>query len=287
VISFIIPRFPYNNEVLDKFLNEILTIYNYKNDKEKKDKFEELSNFINSKVSIISEDIGKKYIKKGNIKLKVELDKELPQNEMQVYFWIRMTCEYESGTPSNENLLLIGRTGFKEYILKEWLSSEDKDYEIYYLTKNTEVENLMGVYSLDDEEKLEIQEKNFNDDKNKYLKKNEKEDACVKYIEMIIGKFGDLKSELSDGSMIGNSCKKRINTKTSFHLGIIPKCYLFGKKIILKGIENPSPSVIERLNPLLENPRNLVLTEDNQNILMMIKFSQNYILKIQKKLLFL
>ena len=170
VLSFIIPRFPNNNkEVLDQFLNEILTIYNYKNDEEKNNKLEELSNFINSEVSTIFEN-EEKYIIKGKIKLKVKLDKNLPQNEMQAYFWIRMTCQYMSGMPSNENLLLIGRTGFKEYILKEWLSPIYKDYEIYYLTKNTEVENLMGVTSLDDEEKLETQKNSFIDDKNKYFK---------------------------------------------------------------------------------------------------------------------
>ena len=43
----------------------------------------------------------------------------------------------------------------------------------------------------------------------------------------------------------------------------MPKDYLFGKKLILKGIEHPDSSVIERLNPVLENPRYLILTEDN------------------------
>ena len=53
---------------------------------------------------------------------------------------------------------------------------------------------------------------------------------------------------------------------TSFNLGIIPKAFIFGKKLILKGIENPESSVIERLNSILENPRHLIITEDNQEI---------------------
>ena len=35
----------------------------------------------------------------------------------------------------------------------------------------------------------------------------------------------------------------------------------------MKGIEHPEPSVIERLNSVLENPRYLILTEDNQEII--------------------
>lgn len=35
----------------------------------------------------------------------------------------------------------------------------------------------------------------------------------------------------------------------------------------MKGIENPDPSVIEKLNSVLENSRYLVLNEDNQDII--------------------
>ena len=44
-----------------------------------------------------------------------------------------------------------------------------------------------------------------------------------------------------------------LKTVTSFNLGIIPTDFIFGKKLILKGIEHPEPSVIERLNPILES----------------------------------
>ena len=57
-----------------------------------------------------------------------------------------------------------------------------------------------------------------------------------------------------------------MKTITSFHLGILTLDFIFGKKLILKGIENPPPSVIERLNPILENERELLLTEDNEKI---------------------
>ena len=53
---------------------------------------------------------------------------------------------------------------------------------------------------------------------------------------------------------------------TSFNLGIVSSSYIFGNLLIIKGIENPSPSVIERLNSILEYPRNFVLSEDNQEI---------------------
>ena len=40
----------------------------------------------------------------------------------------------------------------------------------------------------------------------------------------------------------------------------------------MKGIEHPEPSVIERLNSVLENPRYLILIEVNQEFLMIIKY---------------
>ena len=66
-----------------------------------------------------------------------------------------------------------------------------------------------------------------------------------------------------------------LKTVTSFNLGIIPNDFIFGKKLILKGIEHPEPSVIERLNPILENPRHLILTEDIQEIFNDDKIFQN------------
>lgn len=47
---------------------------------------------------------------------------------------------------------------------------------------------------------------------------------------------------------------------------IVPKAFIFGKKLILKGIEYPDSSVIEGLNIILENSRPLIITEDNQEI---------------------
>ena len=45
-----------------------------------------------------------------------------------------------------------------------------------------------------------------------------------------------------------NNYKIGLKTVTSFNLGIVPNDYIFGKKLILKGIEHPEPSVLERLN---------------------------------------
>ena len=65
-----------------------------------------------------------------------------------------MSCYDSSSNPSDENLLLIGPTSYKKTILKAWLESVGKDPETYFLTKNTEVQNLIGVSTLDDDNKL-------------------------------------------------------------------------------------------------------------------------------------
>ena len=249
----------------------------------------ELIEFIGSEVEFISTIIEirdkkeeKKFIKKGKICLITTMDDEIfPQVALQTYFWIRMTCSLKNESPSNENILLAGTTCYKEYLLNEWLNLKiQKNFvDTFFLTKNTETENLIGTSSLDDEKKLENQINNliddailyFNlDDKNiekeeynkklEIIKKDKDKHQCLNYIYKIILKFKDLKESFNKNNQIG------IKTVTSFNLGIVPKNFIFGKKLILKGIENPEPSVIERLNPILENPRYLIITEDNQEI---------------------
>ena len=96
----------------------------------------------------------------------------------------------------------------------------------------------------------------------------------MNYIYEIILKLKKLKKSFNH-----NNKQIGLKTVTSFDLGIVPKAFIFGKKLILKGIENPDSSVIERLNPILESPRHLIITEDNQEI-----FNDDKILrKIYKK----
>ena len=181
----------------------------------------------------------------------------------------------ESCFPSDENILLIGNTSYKETLIKNWLKSVNKKSETYFLAKNTEVQNLIGFSSLDDEERLgdirvQIEKdfkENFNKDINDLNEENvdevlnkRTEKNCMKYMIECYNKFKTLTYNLKKNK--NNSLK----TETSFHLGIIPSSYIYGKILILKGIENPPSSVVERLNSCLENPRYLVLTEDNQEI---------------------
>ena len=251
---------------------------------------EELLEFISSKVKIESTYIKKddensevkNFIIKGKIYLVTEFEGDnLPQVLLQTYFWIRMSCSLKSEI-SSENLLLIGPTSYKEYLLNKWLNIkvQEENIDTFYLTKNTETENLMGFSSLDDEGKLENQINNlinketsnldlnethikqlFQSNKKKnFFKYKNKSNNSLKYILNCISNLIDLKDSFKKENRIG------FKTITSFNLGIVPTAFIFGKKLIIKGIENSDPSVIERLNSILENPRYLILTEDNQKI---------------------
>jgi len=301
LISYIIPQLTIGRK-LPELLKEFDKIMGYNN-------LSEIMEFITSEVKIESSYNDKseeiRYLKKGKIYLKTKMNKDnLPQVMMQIYFWLRMSsCDLKDESPSEENLLLSGPTSYKEHILNEWLNIEvqkDKVVDTLFLTKNTEIENLIGASSLDDERKLEVQIKNLIDKtifyfqlereeneldekeddiseeekfykkkleiikKNIKNKKNKKKKECLAFIYECILNLQNLKEYFKKNTKNQNQIGLR--TVTSFNLGIIPTNFIFGKKLILKGIEHPEPSVIERLNPLLENPRYLILTEDNQEI---------------------
>ena len=271
IISYIIPQLRIKNieELLIKF-NEILKYNNEKELKEFIKKEVDIKEFTSGKKETNSNKIRKlKVITKGKIYLKINenFKGDFPQNFLETYFWIRMTCRASSDEPQDENILLSGETCYKNYLLKKWLNfcyNSDRDiYDIINLTKNSETQDLIGVSSLDSKEQIQTQivelkkflpeEKNTNNDQTKY---------CINYIQNCIDKLETLKESFNNktkSNSLGNSV-------FSFHLGPLTKGFLFGKKLIIKGIENPHPSVIERLNPILENPRNLVLFEDNLKI---------------------
>ena len=293
VISYIIPQLNLSTDmgIIKDILEKLDKIFIYNN-------IAELIDFLSSKVEILNakvskDSIDKFIIKKGKLCLYTELTKkELPQAILQTYFWIRMSCSLYSENPTNENILLNGGTSYKEFILNLWLETTDNNKknkcQTYYLTQNTETQDLIGTLSLDDEEKIknnikhlieqslisinerpDEKEKVFQNIYDKYLKifeanKNLEKDLCLKYIKLCIMNLKKIKDDLCQKSK-----EKRINeieTIISFNLGIIPSCFIFGKKVILKGVDFPQPSVIERLNSILELPRYLVLSEDNQNI---------------------
>ena len=284
IISYIIPQLKIGKKKLEEFLENLDKIMKYNN-------LNELLQFITSDVEFVPTYIQingknkpKKFIKKGKIYLITNMEENIfPQVALQTYFWIRMTCSLKDESPSTENILLAGTTSYKEYLLNSWLSikfQRDKVIDSIFLTKNTETEHLIGTSSLDDENKLDIQIKylidntifyfkldsnGLNEDdyyeKFKLIKKNRNDDQCLKYLYENIKKLKRLKSSFNK-----NYHQIGLKTVTSFNLGIIPKAFIFGKKLILKGIENPESSVIERLNSILENPRHLIITEDNQEI---------------------
>ena len=259
IISYIFPQLRSNNDIKQQLLEKMNENLKYNN-------IDELESFINSKVEIEKYEciIENKIeylniIKKGKIYLKIEdnFDGEnLPQVIKETFFWIRMTCNPRNCEPSNENILLSGLTSYKTYLLYKWLDSlyyNNKEiYDTFYLTQNSETQDLLGVSTLENDEGIE---KQINELKN-YLKNDgsNNEDYNQKYIKYCIEKLKKKKDSYRKIPIY------------SFCLGPLTKSYLYGKKIIIKGIENPHPSVIERLNPILENPRNLVLIEDNQKI---------------------
>ena len=287
IISYIIPQLKIGRQKLKEFLEKLDNIMKYNN-------LGELMEFIVSKVEfettfIENRDIKeeKRFIKKGNIYLLTNMpEKTFPQVTLQAYFWIRMSCSLKSESPSIENILLAGTSSYKEYLLNTWLGIKlitDKSIDSLFLTKNTETDNLIGISSLDDENKLDIKINNLIDnaifyfdlpstkipvdnyeEKFQLIKKNKKivNCLCLNYLYENIKKLKYLKNSFNNV----NNEQIGLKTVTSFNLGIVPKAYIFGKKLILKGIENPESSVIERLNPILENPRHLIITEDNQEI---------------------
>jgi len=273
IIGYILPQLNISEELILLFLEKINEIMEYNN-------LDKLKDFVKSEVNMTNKG-NNKYIKKGDIELNIDFDcSNYPQAALQSLFWIRMSCNENDSILSNENLLLIGPTSYKETIIKDWLKSINKynNSQTYFITKNTEVQNLIGASSLDNEEKignLRIKMKeNFNeyfddfdlDDKNFYENLEAKKDINInmkqsmKYIKECYDYFDILR----EGSK--NNTDSILKTITSFNLGIVPFCFIFGKILILKGIENPQPSVIERLNSILENPKYLALTEDNQGI---------------------
>ena len=151
------------------------------------------------------------------------------------------------------------------------------------MTKNTEIENIIGNSSLDDENKIDIQIKsliektfdyfdlkNYNEEEDKKnllviikneVKKRKKYDEesalCLDFIYECISNLLNLKNKSfkknitetitkSSGKDYDTETQIGLKTVTSFKLGIIPMNMIFGKKLIMKGIENPEPSVIER-----------------------------------------
>ena len=284
ILSYIIPQLKIGKKLLNIFLEKLDKIMKYNNLKELLEFIESKVEFEPGIVKIRDKKEPKNFIKKGKIYLITNMEENcLPQVALQTYFWIRMTCSLKSESPSTENILLAGITSYKEYLLKYWLSiklQKDISIDSFSLTKNTETETLIGTSALDDENKLDIKIKNLIDNaiiyfnldstglneddyeaKFKLIKKNKRISLDLHYQYETILKFKQLKNSFNRyEGQIG------LKTVTSFNLGIVSKDFILGKKLILKGIENPDSSVIERLNPILENPRHLIITEDNQEI---------------------
>ena len=254
IISYIFPQLRFYRDVKDQLLEKI-------NEKLKYNNLSELIDFINSEVKIEKyEGYENKFlnvIRKGKIYLKINDNfngEYLPQIMKETFFWIRMTCNARNDAPQDENILLSGLTSYKTYLLYKWLDSCYDNYkgiyDTFYLTQKSETQDLLGTSTLDNDKDIAQQIKDLEE----AFKKN-KDENCKHYIQLCIEKLENLK----------NSYNGKIPLY-SFHLGPLTKSYIYGKKIIIKGIENPHPSVIERLNPILESPRNLVLIEDNQKI---------------------
>ena len=129
---------------------------------------DELKEFINSKVEIEKYDYENGFeslyvIHKGKIYLKIDNFKgeDLPQVIKETFFWIRMSCNAKNCELSNENILLSGLTSYKTYLLYKCLNfyyNNNKEiYDTFYLTQNSEIQDLFGVSTLDSDEGIEKQ----------------------------------------------------------------------------------------------------------------------------------
>ncbi|ORX61262.1 hypothetical protein BCR36DRAFT_408210 [Piromyces finnis] len=280
IIGFIIPSLRMSYERIKNIVEKIGEITNIDSN--------ELLEFIKSDVTIVYRNRNKQYIKKGKIILSTSLKKDYPPIILQTYFWIRMTCSLYSDTPSKETLLLVGETSYKSYILEQWLdASTGKDsYEEHFVTQNTETQDLIGISTLDNKDKLSYLIDSLIEKAILYLSKiresiergreeklklimdeleidekgitKKKENICLEFIFRCIKELIQLEENYDKS--------KGIKTITSFNLGIVSSACIFGKTLIIKGINQISPSVIERINSVLEYPRSLVLTEDTQGI---------------------
>ncbi|ORX59905.1 hypothetical protein BCR36DRAFT_408277 [Piromyces finnis] len=284
IISFIIPSLKVGKERIEQLVEKIGIITNIDS--------KELLEFIKSEAIIVSRQsryyLKKNYIKKGKIILSTSLKKNYPPIILQTYFWIRMSCSLNFDSPSEETLLLVGETSYKSYILEQWLDSLESDsYEEHFVTGNTETQDLIGISTLENKDKLSNyidslvekailylhgDRKNINGAREEKLRSimneleidekgiihNNKNNVCLEFIYRCIKELINLE-ENYDKSM-------GIKTVTSFNLGIISSACIFGKKLIIKGINQISSSVLERINSVLEYPRSLVLNEDTQGI---------------------
>ncbi|KAG4092785.1 hypothetical protein H8356DRAFT_1049181 [Neocallimastix lanati (nom. inval.)] len=281
IISFIIPSLTIGPERIEQLVKRIgeITV---------KDS-NELLEFIRSDVSIVTRGTNKNFVKKGKIILCTSLKiGAYPPTMLQSYFWIRMSCSLYSDTPSQETLLLEGPTSYKSYLLEKWLelSTGKYSYEEHFVTKSTETQDLIGLSTLDDKEKLSnlidsLIEKSIlylsmqkediqgvREDKLQIIMNelgvdekgnvSRKHNYCLEYIYRCIIELMELEANYDK--------IKGVKTMTSFNLGIVTSACIFGQKLIIKGIDQISPSVIERINSVLEYPRSLVLTEDSQGI---------------------
>ncbi|OUM69791.1 hypothetical protein PIROE2DRAFT_57210 [Piromyces sp. E2] len=281
IIGFIIPGLKIGPERVEKMVKSIGNIFDMDS--------HELLNFIKSDVSLVSRGKKKVYLKKGKIILSTSLKRgEYPPSMLQTYFWIRMSCSLYSDSPSQESLLLEGPTSYKSYLLEMWLkSSSGKDSFVeHFVTKNTETQDLIGLSTLDDKEKLRhlidsLIEKSLNylSKKKEYIEGNREDKLEIIKNELKIDKKGKIKRKSNVGLEYIYRCSlelikleenygklKGIKTMTSFNLGFLSSSCIFGQKLVVKEIDQVSPSVLERINSVLEYPRSLVLTEDTQGI---------------------
>jgi MoxR-like ATPase len=229
------------------------------------------------------------YLIRGSIALPIDDEADFPAPMLDVLFWARWTGGPEDSIP-RESLLIVGPTSYKGYALSRLLPQSTK---VFHMTRETQISELIGSTILSQSGRLEqdtdylvksvqtalleakIIDKNETDraflikrlgERIKRLKNQEKTmDRTVLsqlgvlrgslYILLCLDKFSQIPTFGASG----------ISMAMCFVLSIVTISAILGHPLVLRAIHLPPPSVLERLNSLLEDPRSLVLAEDTQN----------------------
>jgi hypothetical protein len=237
---------------------------------------------------------GNHYLVRGHIALPVKRPANFPPPVLDTLFWARWT-----GTPSDESLsesiLLVGPTSYK-YLALDYLMP--KSANVYDMTRETQVSELVGSTILSNPRKIQDDTDHLRHavrdalTERRSFDPNDLESGSTAMAlkiafrrerdSMELDPEHDAKLGVLRGAWFIHLALERVMTDVEealsmapsagipivmcFSPSVVTKSALLGTPLVLRSIHLPPPSVLERLNSLLEDPRSLVLGEDTQRV---------------------
>ncbi|KAA6378241.1 MAG: putative AAA family ATPase midasin, partial [Streblomastix strix] len=250
------------------------------------------------------------YLVRGHIAMNIEKEAHFPQPLIDALFWIRWTGTPDDQIP-RESVLLVGPTCYKATAMKFLLP---QNRNIIHMTREMQLSDLIGSTSISTptrfEDGIQSLQMSIRDAliSIEYINKQENGVELVKDIQQTLkNEINDIEKgieirniEKRHGLLRGvlylqmclnkmrekvNQFKNEINEQQSstahgiqvtmaFNPSVVTLSSVLGIPLLLKSINLPPASVLERLNSLLEDPRSLVIAEDTEQI-----FSNDIILR--------